>query len=81
VAENFQIWGITFMGSIPFAVYGALNFQRLKMNDRLNDAVIQLHNIARLVEQDIGTGKLSEDIRKAADRLHTLIKIPAEETK
>jgi hypothetical protein len=51
------------------------------MNDRLNDAVIQLHNIARLVEQDIGTGKLSEDIRKAADRLHTLIKIPAEETK
>ena len=40
----------------------------------LNMAVIDLHNIARLVETDIGCGKLSEDIRNTADRLHALIK-------
>lgn len=51
------------------------------MNDRLNDAVIQLHNIARQIEEEIGTGKLSDDIRQAADRLHNLIKISVEETK
>ena len=51
------------------------------MNDRLNDAVIQLHDIARTIEQEIGTGKLSDDIRNAADRLNILIKIPVEETK
>lgn len=37
-------------------------------------AVLELHNIARLVETEIGTGKLSEDIRNTADRLHALIK-------
>jgi hypothetical protein len=51
------------------------------MNDRLNDAVVQLHNIAREIEQEIGAGLLSEDIRKAADRLHMLIKVPMEEAK
>ncbi len=40
----------------------------------LNMAVIDLHNIARLVETNIGCGKLSEDIRNTADRLHALIK-------
>lgn len=40
---------------------------------QLNDAVIQLHNIARIIEQKIGTGQLSEDIRGAADRLNVLI--------
>jgi hypothetical protein len=47
------------------------------MNEKyqLHDAVIQLHNIARLVEQDIGTGQLSQDIRNAADRLNMLLRI------
>jgi hypothetical protein len=44
-----------------------------KMLD-LTDAVIKLHDVARLVEHQIGTGQLSEDIRKCADRLNTLIK-------
>ena len=43
------------------------------MPDQLSDAVIQLHDIARKVEQEIGTGKLSEDIRECADRLNVLI--------
>lgn len=51
------------------------------MNDHLNDAVIQLHNIARLIEQEIGSGKLSEDIRNTADRLQMLIKIETKEVK
>lgn len=41
-------------------------------NIELVDAVIQLHDIARLVEAEIGHGKLSEDIRDVADRLHVL---------
>lgn len=40
----------------------------------LDQAVIKLHDIARLVEQQIGTGQLSEDIRKCADRLSHLLK-------
>jgi replicative DNA helicase len=36
--------------------------------------VIQLHNIAREVEQQIGVGELSQDIRECADRLNELIK-------
>jgi hypothetical protein len=36
----------------------------------LQERIIQLHDIARAIEQEIGVGKLSEDIRKAADRLH-----------
>jgi hypothetical protein len=36
----------------------------------LIDAVIQLHDVARLVEQEIGEGNLSHDIRNCADRLH-----------
>jgi hypothetical protein len=40
---------------------------------KLLDAVIQLHEIARLVEHAIGTGQLSEDIRNTADRLNVLI--------
>ena len=50
------------------------------MTDKLHDAVIQLHDIARTVEQEIGTGKLSEDIRAAADRLNQLLK-PVESVK
>jgi hypothetical protein len=41
-------------------------------NLELIDAVIKLHDIARLVEQEIGEGNLSHDIRNVADRLHEL---------
>jgi hypothetical protein len=41
-------------------------------DNNLTAAVIQLHDIARLVETEIGQGKLSEDIRDCADRLHVL---------
>lgn len=40
----------------------------------LDEAVIQLHNIARTIEQEIGRGLLSEDIRDCADRLHRLVR-------
>lgn len=45
------------------------------MNEKsqLNDAVIQLHDIARAIEQTIGAGKLSYDIRDCADRLHWIV--------
>jgi hypothetical protein len=39
----------------------------------LKDKIIQLHDIARAIEQEIGVGQLSEDIRKAADRLHEVL--------
>ena len=44
------------------------------MDNSLNDAIIQLHDIARLIEQQLGQGLLSEDVRKCADRLTVLIK-------
>jgi hypothetical protein len=34
------------------------------------NAVIELHNIAQLVEQNFGEGNLSADLRNCADRLH-----------
>jgi hypothetical protein len=37
------------------------------------DEIIKLHDIARKIEQEIGQGQLSEDIRKAADRLHEVL--------
>lgn len=40
----------------------------------LDNAVIKLHEIARLVEQQVGIGQLSEDIRKCADRLNDVLK-------
>jgi hypothetical protein len=39
----------------------------------LKEEVIRLHDIARKIEQEIGVGELSEDIRKAADRLHEVL--------
>ena len=42
--------------------------------NQLEQSVIELHNIARLIEQEIGTGLLSEDLRNCADRLQELIK-------
>lgn len=40
----------------------------------LDELVIQLHNIARRIEADIGTGLLSDDVRNCADRLSNLLK-------
>jgi len=45
----------------------------IKQNDEMSDLVMDLHNIARKVEINIGSGKLSQDIRSCADRLHYLI--------
>jgi hypothetical protein len=41
----------------------------------LVDAVIKLHDIARLIESAIGPGQLSNDVRACADRLHDLSKV------
>jgi hypothetical protein len=43
-------------------------------NTKLSEAVINLHEIARVVEQEIGTCKTSIEIRRAADALHVLSK-------
>ena len=37
-----------------------------------NAFVIQLHDIARYIEKNLGVGQLSSDIRNVADRLHAL---------
>jgi hypothetical protein len=39
----------------------------------LKDKIIQLHDIARAVEQQIGICELSQDIRKVADKLHEVL--------
>jgi hypothetical protein len=39
----------------------------------LKDKIIQLHDIARAIEQELGQGQLSKDIRQAADRLHEVL--------
>ena len=45
-----------------------------KMNFDIEYLVIRLHDIAREVEQQVGVGKLSRDIRACADRLSDLNK-------
>lgn len=42
---------------------------------RVLEAVTKLHEAARVVEQDIGRGTLSNDIRRCADRLSDMIKL------
>ena len=42
-------------------------------NYELEDKIIQLHDIARVVEQQLGVGQLSEDIRNVADRLSEIL--------
>ena len=37
--------------------------------------VIRLHDIAREVEQRVGTGAIGADIRKCADRLNDMMKL------
>ena len=40
----------------------------------LDQAVIELHDIARIIEQELGIGKLSVECRRLADRLSDIIK-------
>jgi hypothetical protein len=42
---------------------------------RVLEAITKLHEAARVVEQDIGQGSLSKDIRRCADRLSDMIKL------
>lgn len=42
--------------------------------NNLHEAVILLHQVAGMIEHEIGKGTLSEDVRKAADQLSDLIK-------
>ena len=44
----------------------------MNTNYDLEDAIVQLHNIARLIEREIGFGQLPKDVRRCADSLHTL---------
>jgi len=39
-------------------------------NLKLVDAVIRLHDIARLVEEEIGKESIGDEIRQIADQLH-----------
>ena len=48
------------------------------MDFELEYAVIRLHDIARLIEEKVGVGELSRDIRKCADRLSELSKVSNE---
>ena len=48
------------------------------MDFEIEYAIIRLHDIARLIESNIGKGELSEDIRKCADRLNDCLKVKNE---
>lgn len=37
--------------------------------------IIDLHNIARKIETEIGNGQLSQDLRGIADRLHQVTRV------
>jgi len=41
--------------------------------DSLEEIVIKLHNLAAIIEKEIGVGNLSQDVRKTADRLSEVI--------
>ncbi len=47
----------------------------------LVDAVVALHEIARTVGDEVGTGQLYDDIRKCADRLHELSLVDSRNSK
>jgi hypothetical protein len=51
-----------------------LQFIQYRREDQLNDSIVALHNIARIVEREVGLGNLSRDIRNCADRLNNMIK-------
>jgi hypothetical protein len=41
---------------------------------KLDEHVMRLHEIARAIEQEIGKGELTNDLRQLADRLSELLK-------
>jgi hypothetical protein len=43
--------------------------------DKLKEVVIQLHDAARSVSQEMGLNTLTLDIRECADRLNDLLKL------
>ena len=43
-------------------------------NFDLRDVVVQLHYLARIVEQQVGQGNLTDDIRNCANRVNVLTK-------
>jgi hypothetical protein len=43
--------------------------------DKLKDAVIQLHDVARIITEELGLSTLTLDIRECADRLNDLLKV------
>lgn len=47
-------------------------------NMTLDEAIINLHDVARLIEKEIGQGNLSDDIRQCANRLNFVVKEKAE---
>jgi hypothetical protein len=60
------------------------NKERTMQDDQMADAVIKLHEIARMIESKIGQGLLSNDVRDCANRLHVIsrpIKSVQEQTK
>jgi hypothetical protein len=42
-------------------------------HDTLDEVVIKLHDLARIIESEIGVGQLSNDVRKSADRLSEIV--------
>ncbi len=42
--------------------------------ENFEQMVIDLHYIARSIEKNIGSGKLSQDLRDIADRLNSFLK-------
>lgn len=47
----------------------------------MEDNVTELHRIAREIADKIGSGNLSDDLRRIADRLHEIIRREKDERK
>ena len=45
------------------------------MDFEIEYAVLRLHDIARLIEQKVGKGALSDDLRALADRLSETVNV------
>jgi hypothetical protein len=43
--------------------------------DTLEEVVVNLHDLARIIEREIGRGALAYDVRKSADTLNDLLKL------
>lgn len=42
--------------------------------DTLEEVVTKLHDLARIIEREMGRGTLAYDVRKSADSLNELLK-------